>query len=102
MLDTVVLTLPEKDFFIKHGDRFTPSAGFLQNPMYGTRQMVKAVYNPTKAEKRNGYKPRLTLIKKPFTERAHAIILRIEFSAPKLYTGTTLLNCAAMMILCVS
>jgi hypothetical protein len=87
MLDTVVLTLPEKDFFIKHGDRFTPFAGFLQNPMYGTRQMVKAVYNPSKAEKRTGYKPRLTLIKKPFTERAHAIILRIEFSAPKLLYG---------------
>ena len=70
MLDTVVLTLPEKDFFIKYGDRFTPSAGFLQNPMYGTNQMVKAVYNPNKAEKLTGYKPRLTLIKKPFTERA--------------------------------
>lgn len=87
MLDTVVLTLPEKDFFIKHGDRFTPYAGFLQNPMYGSNQMVKAIYNPTKAEKRAGYKPRLTLIKKPFTERAHAIILRIEFSAPKLLYG---------------
>lgn len=87
MLDTVVLTLPEKDFLIKYGDRFTPNAGFLQNPMYGTRQMVKAVYNPSKAEKRSGYKPRLTLIKKPFTERAHAIILRIEFSAPKLLYG---------------
>lgn len=87
MLDTVVLTLPEKDFFIKHGDRFTPSAGFLQNPMYGTNQMVKAVYNPTKAEKHTGYKPRLTLIKKPFTERVKAIFLRIEFSAPKLLYG---------------
>lgn len=87
MLDTVVLTLPEKDFFIRHGDRFAPSAGFLQNPMYGTNQMVKAVYNPTKAEKRTGYKPRLTLIKKPFTERIKAIFLRVEFSAPKLIYG---------------
>lgn len=87
MLDTVVLTLPEKDFFIRYGDRFTPSAGFLQNPMYGTNQMVKAVYNPTKAEKRTGYKPRLTLIKKPFTERTKAIFLRVEFSAPKLLYG---------------
>ena len=87
MLDTVVLTLPEKDFFIRHGDRFTPAAGFLQNPMYGTNQMVKAVYNPTKAEKRAGYKPRLTLIKRPFTERLKAIFLRIEFSAPKMLYG---------------
>lgn len=87
MLDTVVLTLPEKDFIIKHGDRFTPYAGFLQNPMYGSNQIVRAIYNPTKSEKRAGYKPRLTLIKKPFTERSHAIILRIEFSAPKLLYG---------------
>ncbi|MBN8521460.1 MAG: hypothetical protein J0L77_06145 [Alphaproteobacteria bacterium] len=87
MLDTVVLTLPEKDFLIRHGDRFTPSAGFLQNPMYVTNQMVKAVYNPTNAEKRTGYKPRLTLIKKPFTERVKAIFLRVEFSAPKLLYG---------------
>lgn len=57
------------------------------SPTYGGRGMVKAVYNPSKAEKRAGYKPRLTLIKKPFTERAHAIILRIEFSAPKILYG---------------
>lgn len=87
MLDTIVLTLPEHAFCIKYTDRFSPDAGFLLNPMYGTRQMVKAVYNPTKSEKRSGYKPRLTLIKKPFTERVRAIILRIEFSAPKLLYG---------------
>lgn len=87
MLDTVVLTLPEKDFFIKNDDRFTPYAGFLKNPMYGGKNMVKCVYNPTKAEKRSGYKPRLTLVKKPFTEHAKAVFLRIEFSAPKLLYG---------------
>lgn len=87
MLDTVVLTLPEKDFFIKNDDRFTPYAGFLRNPMYGGKNMVKCVYNPTKAEKRSGYKPRLTLVKKPFTEHAKAVFLRIEFSAPKLLYG---------------
>lgn len=87
MLDTVVLTLPEKDFFIKNDDRFTPYAGFLKNPMYGGKNMVKCVYNPTKAEKQSGYKPRLTLVKKPFTEHAKAVFLRIEFSAPKLLYG---------------
>lgn len=87
MLDTVVLTLPEKDFFIKNDDRFTPYAGFLKNPTYGGKNMVKSVYNPSKADKRSGYKPRLTLFKKPFTDHAKAIFLRIEFSAPKLLFG---------------
>ena len=87
MLDTVVLSLPEHLFRIKYTDRFIPDAGFLLNPMYGGNSMIKAVYNPTKAEKHGGYKPRLTLIKKPFTERSRAIMLRIEFSAPKLLYG---------------
>ncbi len=92
MLDTVVLTLPEHLFSIKYPDRFTPYAGFLLNPTYGGRSMMKAIYNPSKTEKHKGYKPRLTLIKKPFTERARAIILRIEFSAPKLLYGNNFLE----------
>ena len=84
MLDTVVLTLPEHTFGIKFPDRFTPHAGSLLASTYGSKGMVKAIYNPTKAESSVGYKPRLTLVKKPFTERSHAISLRVEFSAPKL------------------
>ncbi|PZP53571.1 MAG: hypothetical protein DI586_10855, partial [Micavibrio aeruginosavorus] len=87
MLDTVVLTLPEHQFSIKHRDRFIPDAGFLLNPLYGGNSLIKSVYNPTKKEKAEGYKPRLTLIKRPFTERSQAISLRIEFSAPKLLYG---------------
>ena len=49
--------------------------------------MIKCHYNPTKAEKASGYKPRLTLYRKPFTERASAVWLKIEFSAPKLIFG---------------
>lgn len=88
MLDTIALTLPEHLFKIRYTDRFTPDAGFVMNPMYGGgRGMVKCHYNPTKGEKAKGYKPRLTLFKKPYTERANAIWLKIEFSAPKLIFG---------------
>jgi hypothetical protein len=84
MLDTVVLTLPEHTFGIKYPERFTPHARSLLASTYGSKGMVKAIYNPSKAESNSGYKPRLTLVKKPFTERSRAIFLRVEFSAPKL------------------
>lgn len=87
MLDTIVLTLPEHQFRILHSERFSPDSGFLTNPMYGGKTMMKAVYNPTKAESHSGYKPRLTLVKRPFTERTNSISLKIEFSAPKLLFG---------------
>lgn len=87
MLDTIAITLPEKDFRIKHPDRFNPNAGAIFNPMFGDTGLIKAICNPTKAEKARGYKPRLTLMKRPYTERARAIWLKIEFSAPKLIFG---------------
>lgn len=87
MLDTIAILLPEKDFRIIKPDRFNPNAGAIFNPMFGDGGLVKAVYNPTKAEKGRGYKPRLTLFKKPYTERARAIWLKIEFSAPKMTFG---------------
>lgn len=87
MLDTIVLTLPEHQFRILHSERFSPDSGFLTNPMYGGKTLMKAVYNPTKAESYSSYKPRLTLVKRPFTDRIKAISLKIEFSAPKLLFG---------------
>lgn len=87
MLDTIVISLPEHDFTIKSPERFNPHAWTIYNPLFGDKGLVKAIYNPTKAEKARGYKPRLTLYKKPYTERARAIWLKIEFSAPKLIFG---------------
>lgn len=87
MLDTIAIILPEHDFEIKYPERFNPHAWTIYNPMFGDKGMVKAVYNPTKAESVKGYKPRLTLFKKPYTERARALWLKIEFSAPKLVFG---------------
>lgn len=87
MLDTIVINLPERDFAIKKPERFHPYAGAIFNPIFGDGGLIKATYNPTKTEKAKGYKPRLTLIKRPYTERSRAIWLKIEFSAPKLVFG---------------
>lgn len=87
MLDTIAILLPEKDFQIKYPERFNPHAWSIYNPTFGDKGLVKAFYNPTKAESAKGYKPRLTLFKKPYTERAPALWMRIEFSAPKMVFG---------------
>jgi len=87
MLDTIALSIPEKDFSIKHPERFSPNALSVYRPSYGDRGLIKAVYNPTKDDKSTGYKPRLTLLKRPYTEHSRAIWLKIEFSAPKLVFG---------------
>lgn len=87
MLDTIAISLPEKDFRIRYPERFSPHAQSVYAPAFGDRGLIKAIYNPAKAEKATGYKPRLTLLKRPYTERSHAIWLKVEFSAPKLVFG---------------
>jgi hypothetical protein len=87
MIDTIAITLPEKDFRILKPERFNPNAGAIFNPVFGDGGLIKAVYNPTKPEKSKGYRPRLTLFKRPYTERSRSIWLKIEFSAPKLIFG---------------
>ena len=87
MLDTIAISIPDKDFCIKYPERFSPNALSVYRPVYGDRGLIKAIYNPTKEEKATGYKPRLTLLKRPYTERSSAIWLKIEFSAPKLVFG---------------
>ncbi|MBI1328204.1 MAG: hypothetical protein GC136_11285 [Alphaproteobacteria bacterium] len=85
MLDTVALMLPSHQYHIRKPDRFLPHAFSLANPAFAGG-LVKATYNPTHAEKRGGYKPRLTLYRRP-TGKAVSIYLKIEFSAPKLVFG---------------
>lgn len=87
MLDTIAILLPEKDFLIKNPERFTPHAGAIFNSTFRDAGLIKAIYNPTKEEKIRGYKPRLTLLRRPYTIRANAIFLKVEFSAPKLIFG---------------
>jgi hypothetical protein len=83
MLDTIVITLPDRTFCIEHPERFNPHAGALRSPAYGNSSLIKAIYNATRTEKAKGYKPRLTLLKQPYKQP----ILKIEFSAPKLIFG---------------
>jgi hypothetical protein len=90
MLDTIVLTLDQRQFEVLLPERFCPSAkGLLVPPYYalGSRGKLLCVQNPTKADLQSGrYLPRLTLIKQKIPN-GFALTLRIEFSAPKLVFG---------------
>ena len=82
MLDTIVLMLPERAYDLRRPERFIPHASALCH-LYAGRGPQKAIYNPTALEKASGYKPRLTLYRRPSSE----ILLKIEFSAPKIVFG---------------
>lgn len=85
MLDTIALTLPDHLCRITKPERFSPHLDYIRNSVsHGT---AKAVYNPTKADKDTGYKPRLTLFRRAARNAGVSIFLRIEFSAPKLVFG---------------
>ena len=90
MLDTVVLTLDQREFEVLEPDRFSPSARGLIVPPYlplGARGVFTCVQNPTKTDFAEGrYGPRLTLRRRK-TDGGFALTLRIEFSAPKLVFG---------------
>lgn len=87
MLDTIAINLQRDDYTIHAPERFTPHAGALTNPLFGDGGIVKCYYNPTKAEKAQGYLPRITVFKKPFGDYASAVWMKIEFSAPKVMFG---------------
>ena len=90
MLDTVVLTLDQREFEVLEPDRFSPSARGIVSPPYlalGARGVFTCVQNPTKSDFAEGrYGPRLTLTRRKVRE-GFALTLRIEFSAPKLIFG---------------
>lgn len=87
MLDTIAISLPEKDYNIKYPERFSPHAFLIRNPGFSGKCVVKSIYNPTKEEKAKGYKPRLTIFKRSVKGNYGTIWLKIEFSAPKLVFG---------------
>ncbi len=90
MLDTVVLTLDQREFEVLEPDRFSPSARGLIVPPWlplGGRGVFTCVQNPTKTDFAEGrYGPRLTLRRRK-TDGGFVLTLRIEFSAPKLIFG---------------
>lgn len=90
MLDTIVLILADDQFEIMDHEKFTPSSrGVFEQPYYPLRpgSPVRCQQNPSRDDMLRGhYKPRLTLIKSA-NKGGYFIILRIEFSAPKLVFG---------------
>ena len=68
MLDTIALSLDQRQFEIVSPERFSPSAaGLLRPPFYplGSRGNFTCVQNATKADFNAGiYLPRLTLTKR--------------------------------------
>lgn len=86
MIDTVALMLPEHLYKLHKPERFNPHGHALKSPTF-RNGVAKAIYNPTKAEKATGYKPRLTLIRRPSRDIMTGVMLRVEFSAPKLVFG---------------
>lgn len=87
MLDTVILTIPEKEYTITDPGRFQPNADYIRKCY-----LVKGVNNPTLQEKSDGiYRPRLTIMRRPASlHYGQDIPLRIEFSAPKLLFGNNI------------
>ena len=90
MIDTIVLSIPQDTFSIRDHNRFNPSTENLYNSSFyrlGSRSHFSCVQNPTKGELRQGiYKPRLTITKR-MRNGKFQILLKIEFSIPKLLFG---------------
>lgn len=91
MIDTVVLTLKQDQFQITDHQRFDPSSYNLYHPPYvklGKQAIFKCTQNPTKKDflADGKYRPRLTLIKRR-VRNGYEIMLRVEFSCPKLIFG---------------
>lgn len=89
MIDTIVLVLKQGMFTITDHDRFEPSTKGLYDGSYGFggRGYLTCKQNPTPAELKHGiYKPRLTVTKR-LDDGIYQIVMKIEFSAPKLVFG---------------
>lgn len=90
MIDTVVITIPENSFSIINHNKFSPSTINLFQANYyrlGRRSNFSCIQNPTKGELKKGiYKPRLTVTKR-MVKGSFEIVLKIEFSTPKLLFG---------------
>lgn len=90
MIDTIVLTVMANKFNILDHNKFNPSTiGLFKPPFYslGGRGTFKCVKNPLASDLINGnYKPRLTVLKR-IVQGGFQVVLRIEFSIPKLIYG---------------
>lgn len=87
MIDTIALVLLEHMFYINDHNLFSPSSiGLYSSPYYtfGSKGYIVCTQNPTSKYLKQGiYKPRLSLTKR-FRKGKLPIMLKIEFSIPKL------------------
>lgn len=87
MIDTIVLTLKTGMFVIEKPEMFTPSARWILNSnssIFDRKNYFISKQNGTQKELKLGiYKPRLTITKR-FINGLPQIIMKIEFSAPKM------------------
>lgn len=90
MIDTIILLLSSSDYNISHPERFIPSADWALNKSRSNIGIVSK-QNPTAKELRSGnYKPRLTLSNRLNIHGRQEIMLKLEFSLPKLFFGNNL------------
>lgn len=89
MIDTIVVLLDQSQFKIFKHEKFFPNADKILDPLYHMGgSYAQARQNPTKLEMKMGiYKPRLTLTKRLKSSGSYEIILKIEYSVPKLLFG---------------
>lgn len=90
MIDTIVITLNKGMFTILDHNKFSPSTAGLYDKSYrlGGRSNFTCKQNSTADEARQGiYKPRLTVTKRFSPIAGYDIVLKIEFSAPKMLFG---------------
>lgn len=90
MIDTIVITLNHGMFTILDHSKFSPSTAGLYDKSYrlGGRSNFTCKQNSTASESRMGiYKPRLTVTKRFSPIAGYDIVLKIEFSAPKMLFG---------------
>lgn len=86
MVDTVILILHKDMFKIGAPEAFSPSAKWVANSP--TSLAIRSKQNPTKKELQAGiYKPRLTLTNRIKPTGGVELILKVEFSLPKLLFG---------------
>ncbi|MBT3230820.1 hypothetical protein HN358_03520 [Candidatus Uhrbacteria bacterium] len=86
MIDTVVIMLDYGHYYITDPQRFSPALMVRDEKNI---PFTKHVNNPTKAQKEQGYYPRLTLHHRSRGAKFQQPLL-IEFSAPKLLYGNNL------------
>lgn len=87
MIDTVVLMLTSDTYVITDPDNFNPSARWIESPWLKSKGIRSKQNAPAKELRQGIYKPCLTLSYCKSSNGYRDIMLKIEFSLPKLVFG---------------